>query len=144
MKLRSILVNVLGMAFLAFCLYSVVGHMRYLSKSGKPSREVMVRELDEVILAFPGEKSSAVEVFEKQSFYISARVQMRQADDVLAEKDSQSRMESHGWRKVQVSYGNLERYCKGDLVAEVSPSGSDDSYALQVNWGNADAVCKFK
>jgi hypothetical protein len=141
---RPVLVNVLGMAFIAFCLYLVVGHMRYLSKSGKPSREVIGRELDEVILAFPGEKSSDVEVFEKQSFYISARVQMRQADDVLATKDSQSRMESHGWRKVRAPYGDLERYCKGDLVAEIAPSGSDGSYALQVNWGNADAVCDFK
>lgn len=141
---RSILLNVLGLAFIAFCLYSVVGHMRYLSKSEKPSRERISRELDEVVVAFRGEKSSAVKLFEKQSVYMSARVKIKGERDVFAVDDSQKRMEAHGWRKARVAYGNYERYCKGDLVAEVTPLGSDRSYALQVNWGNADAVCQVK
>lgn len=144
MSLRSIFVNVIGLAFMAFCFYFVVGHMRYLSKSARPSREAISKELDEVSVAFPGTKLSEVEIFDKKSVYISARVHMEAAGGALETTDGQKQMEAHGWRKAQVAYGDIERYCKGDLVAEVTPLKPIGSYALQVNWGNADAVCKFK
>ncbi|WP_147675785.1 hypothetical protein [Xanthomonas massiliensis] len=132
------------MAFIAFCFYFVVGHLRYLSKSARPSREAISRELDEVALAFPGARSSEVEIFDKKSVYISARVHMKATGGVSATTDGQKQMEAHGWRKAKVAYGDIDRYCKGDLVAEVTPLKLTNSYALQVNWGNADAVCKFK
>lgn len=141
MTTRSFLVNMLGLAFIAVCLYFTVGHIGYLNKSGKPSREAIIRELDDVIAAFPGEKSSAVDVFDKQVVYISARVQMKRVNDGLPADYSRKRMEARSWRKVRVAYGDAERYCKGDLVAEVTPLEPSNSYALQVNWGNADAVC---
>jgi hypothetical protein len=144
MSLRPIFVNVIGLAFIAACFYFVIGHMRYLSKSSRPSRETISKELDEVAAAFPGTRSSEVEIFDKKSVYISARVHMKAAGDALATTDGQKRMEANGWRKAQVAYGDIDRYCKGDLVAEVTPLKPADSYALQVNWGNADAVCKFK
>lgn len=115
--------------------------MRYLNKSGNPGREAISRELDDVIAAFSGEKSSTVEVLDKKSTYISAHVRMKRVNDAHVAEDSPKRMEAKGWRKVRVAYGGAERYCKGDLVAEVTPLESGDSYALQVNWGNADAIC---
>ncbi|MGO4781699.1 hypothetical protein AB4084_40050, partial [Lysobacter sp. 2RAB21] len=78
-----------------------------------------------------------MEIFDKKSVYISARVQMKGARYVLAAEDGQKRMEAHSWRKVRVAYGGIDRYCKGDLVAEITPLGSGGAYALQVNWGNA-------
>lgn len=142
--MRSIFVNVVGLALIAFCFYFVVGHMRYLSKSSRPSRETISKELDEVTAAFPGTRSSEVEIFDKKFVYISARVHMKAAGDALAIANGQKQMEAHGWRKARVAYGDIDRYCKGDLVAEVTPLETSGSYALQVNWGNADAVCKFK
>lgn len=142
MSLRTIFVNVIGLAFIAFCFYFVVGHMRYLSNSARPSRKAISKELDEVAVAFPGAKSSEVEIFDKKSVYISARVHMKATGGALATTNGQKRMEAQGWRKAKVVYGDIDRYCKGDLVAEVSPLEPVGSYVLQVNWGNADAVCK--
>lgn len=142
MTRRSVFLNFLGLAFMAFCLYFIFGHLRYLSDSGRPNREVISRELDEVMEAFPGERVSPVETFEKKTFYVSAGVQMRVANSVLVAAQSHKSMEARGWRKVRVAHGDVERYCKGDLVAEITPLELSGLYALQVNWGNADAVCQ--
>ncbi|WP_161795457.1 hypothetical protein [Xanthomonas sp. MUS 060] len=142
--MRSIVVNVVGLTVIAFGFYYVVDHMRYLSKSAMPSRETISKALDEVTAAFPGAKSSDVEILDKKYVYISARVHMKAAGDARAIANGQKQMEAHGWRKAQVAYGDIDRYCKGDLVAEVTPLEPTGSYALQVNWGDADAVCKFK
>lgn len=144
MSPRSIIVNVLGLALIAFCFYFVAGHMRYLSKSARPSREAIRRELDEVVAAFPGEKSSEVEIFDKKSVYISARVHMKGASDAPTATGGEKWMEAHGWQRTLAVYGGIGRYCKGDLVAEVAPLEPNGAYTLQVNWGNADAVCQFK
>lgn len=144
MSPRTIFLNVISLTVIAVCFYVVVGHMNYLSKSSRPSRETISKELDELVVVFPGTRVSEVEIFDKKSVYISARVHMKASGDVLATRDGQKRMEAHGWRKAQVVHGGIDRYCKGGLVAEVTPLSPAGSYALQVNWGNADAVCEFK
>jgi len=144
MKTRRIFKNVLGLGLMAFFAYSVFSHMHYLSKSVRPSRATISKELEALVTAFPGIKASAVDIFEKQSAYTSARVRMKVTSNIFSAEDGQSRMEDQGWRKVRVAYGDLLRFCKGDLVAEVTPPSTDRSYVLQVNWGNADAVCFSK
>jgi hypothetical protein len=144
MSLRSIFMNILGLVFIAFCFYLVAGHIRYLNKSVRPSREAIGEELDLVAEAFQGSRSSSVEIFDKKSVYISARVDIKLGGGKKSVLNGRRRLEAGGWRKVVVAYGNIERFCKGDLVAEVTPLDAAGSYTLQVNWGNADAVCKFK
>lgn len=144
MSLRSLLVNLVGLAFIVFCFYFVFVHGQYLNQSPRPNREAISKELDAIASAFQGSRLSEVEIFDKKSVYISARVYVNFENERDAILNGQRRLESRGWRKVSVNYGDIERYCKGDLVAELTPLETTGSYALQVNWGNADAVCKSK
>jgi len=139
--IRSAIKNVLGLAFLVVGIYVVGGHLRYLGQSRKPSPAAITRTLDQVIAAFPGTRASGVELFDKQTVYRSARVQMIEPAAGSSIQAGQARMEAAGWRRMHVPFGGVVRFCKGDLVAEVTPPGPDGRYALQVNWGNADAVC---
>ncbi|MEE7545859.1 hypothetical protein HF319_01275 [Xanthomonas sp. Kuri4-1] len=144
MKLQSVIANVIGAIFIVSCFCIVFDHLIYLNKSIKPNRQVIAREFSEVANAFAGEKTSKVEIFDKKNVYISAGARMRRVEGDVRPGDFEEKMRQSGWRRTAVRFGDVDRYCKGDLVAEITPSNPNGTYALQVNWGNADAACKIK
>lgn len=87
--MRSVVVNVVGLVFIGWCLYSVTGHLHYLSKSGRPARSTISRELEGVIASFSGNKLSSVDIFGQKVGYISARVRLKRTVGSVSIDDGQ-------------------------------------------------------
>jgi len=139
---KNVLVNVAGALFIAFCFWTVAAHMRFLSKSVRPSPAHIEAELDAVVERIPGEKLAPIEVFDQKATYVSADVDINVVGGPPRVGVVVERMAQIGWAKVSSSEGSLVTFCKDDLVADLSQVRSGGRYRVQVVWGNADAVCR--
>jgi hypothetical protein len=140
----GVILNAIGVVFILACFVAVAGHLRYLSKSTRPDRSRIAAELNAVVELIPGVEVSAVDIFDRKSVYVSASVRIKIEDNVLLAQEVERRLAQVGWLNAGSAQGSIARFCKDDLVTNISVRGPDGTYGVQVNWGNADAVCTSK
>lgn len=127
---------------MACVAYSVGGHLRYVSRSARPTWPQTTAELDGIVASASGEKTSDFQVTKSQSGSFSAEVGFRRPQGPIVMADMNRAMAQHGWSPAGATYGGGRLYCKGDLVARVEGSAKDSRvYVASVTWGTADSVC---